>query len=258
MLQQCDLATRFAEPHVPAGEADARASWFRITGVEVRQAGIVIRIGDSGPIEWPLRRIPVVARAQPQARRRWELTDDGTGLNWPKLAKPQPYGLLSVWEVLQEQLLDDALARGFEVGWNLGRLCARDAELVALWRLTMDLVFGSYLQFRCSWDATTARLAREALLRAGASAMAGHLEAMEQLADAHGAPRDIGVVAYVPALMRGSGNERLQDLEAAFWEEAVDLPRRVVETHYDVFRPRRTRSQHAGGYAGSSPRTAAS
>lgn len=260
MLRQCDVTTRTVELDGRTGRADAEAPLFRITAVEVHETRIVIRINDGAAVDWPLRRLAAVARAHPHARQRWELTPDGTGVNWPALSAPQPDGLLSVWEILEEQLYDDALGKGFDVGWNLDRLAVRDAELVALWRLTMDLVFGSYLQFRSSWGERTASIARQALVRVGAPEMARLLTSMDELADKHALPREVIAHAYLPALIAGSDTDRLQELEEAFWELAPGLPRLVVENYAASMRrgPGRTKAGRRGAFTDPAPRTAAS
>lgn len=223
MLQQCKNAgVRGDAQDVPR---------FRITAVEVNDAHVTIRINDDAAVDWPLRRLPEVGRAQPATRLGWELTDDGIGINWPQLSRRRPNGLVCVWEILEEQLYDEALGRGAGLGWSLAGMARRDAELVALWRLRMDLVFGSYLQFRSSWCETTNRLSKDALARVGASSMARLLEEMDALAERHSLPCGNAGQQHAPIRIPGSDHDRLQDLEEAFWAQAPRLPRLVVETY---------------------------
>ena len=260
MAQHSDVTSRPGDQGARGARMDAGSPRFRITAVRVRGSEISVSISDGTTVDWPVRRVPEVSRARPDARQGWELTLDGTGINWPALSSPQSNGLLSVWEILEERLYDDALRRGLQMGWNLGRMSVADAQLIALWRLSMDLVFGSYLQFRCSWDDSTILLAREALAELGASEMAALLDAMDRLTQKYPLPRDVVADRYLHTLLTGSDNDRLQELEFAFWELAGELPRLVVESYTTPIshEGRAPQVRSHGGLTGATPRVAAS
>ena len=62
----------------------------------------------------------------PEQWRDWELTDDGHGVNWPKLGRSSDRGSINVYDLLEDELLAEAEARWSASGKSLEALKPTD------------------------------------------------------------------------------------------------------------------------------------
>ncbi|RVW09087.1 DUF4375 domain-containing protein [Prescottella agglutinans] len=206
---------------------------YRIAEVDLTAVDIVLTLASGDVLTTPITRYIRIEKATPAERARWVLADDGHGLNWPALWEPHPQGMVSVWDILQDRLYDDALNRVQQAGWDVDTVPQRDRELVALWRLEADVNNGGFLQFFGNWGEQNHRTAVAALDAIGAHRTAEIVRAMYAVIEPYGQTDEVVSLADLPAVISEPERERLEELDEAFWEYPDRLPRLVVEYHGD-------------------------
>lgn len=204
---------------------------YRIAEVAFTEGEIVLTLQNGDVLAIPLTRHIRIEKATPAERGRWVLADDGHGLNWPELWRPHPQGMVSVWDLIQDRLYDEALNRMQQAGWDVDAVSERDRELVALWRLEADVDNGGFLQFFGNWGERNHRTAVAALDVIGAHRTAEIVRAMYAVIEPYGQTDEVVSLADLPGLLSAAERERLDELDEAFWDYPAPLPRLVVE-HY--------------------------
>ncbi|MGO4202051.1 DUF4375 domain-containing protein [Rhodococcus sp. TAF43] len=203
----------------------------RIAEVGFTDTHIVLALTNGDVLTTPIVRYIRVEKATPAERARWVLADDGHGVNWPELWKPDDEGMVSVWEILQNRLYEAALGRLQQAGWDVDTVSQRDHELVALWRLEADVNNGGFLQFFGNWGERNHLTAVAALDLIGARRAAELVRRMYAVIEPYA--DEVVSLADLPGLLTDADHDRLQELDEAFWEYPDRLARLVVQ-HYGV------------------------
>lgn len=206
---------------------------YRIAEVDLTAVDIVLTLANGDVLTTPITRYIRIEKATPAERTRWAFADDGHGLNWPELWEPHPQGMVSVWDLVQDRLYDDALNRVQQAGWDVDAVPQRDRELVALWRLEADVNNGGFLQFFGNWGERNHRTAVAALDAIGAHQTAEIVRVMYAVIEPYGQTDEVVSLADLPGLLSESERERLEELDETFWEYPDQLPRLVVENYGD-------------------------
>ncbi|OYD70433.1 DMP19 family protein [Rhodococcus sp. OK302] len=204
---------------------------YRVTGVDLTDTAIVLTLADMQTLTEPFRRHVRLEKATPAEREQWRLTDDGHGVNWPKLWEPSSEGMVSVWAILQDRLYDAALARLKTADWNMDAISPRDCDLVALWRAEADINNGGFLQFLGNWGICNHDTAVAALEAIGATVAASILRRMFNVVELHFAVGGIESISDIHDRLTEVDKEHLEKLDEAFWEFPDPLTRLVVQ-HY--------------------------
>ncbi|AGC47039.1 hypothetical protein MYSTI_05763 [Myxococcus stipitatus DSM 14675] len=203
----------------------------RIIDVGFDEDRIRLQLTDGRVLTVPLSGLLRVAKATPEQRRAWALTEDGRGVNWPELWPPSADGMLSVWHLEQDALYEHALARLQQVHRDSSALPQAERELVALWRMEADINNGGFMQFFCNWGEETCHLAIEALGGMGAQGTRQCLEDMLHVVAHYGETEERVSLSDLPGMLTDAERERLYALDQAFWKYPESLARRVVR-HY--------------------------
>ena len=90
----------------------------RITGIRFDEQNLWLTLADGRSFSEPIKRHIRLEKATPEQRLQWELTDDDHGLNWPALWKPSDTGMVSVWDIEQDLLYNQALGALQAVKWD--------------------------------------------------------------------------------------------------------------------------------------------
>lgn len=210
---------------------------YRIAAVSITDTHIQLTLINGRTLTTPIRRYIRVEKATPQQRLDWVLADDGHGVNWPALWAPHPQGMVSVWDIVQDTLYDEALGRLKEAGWKVSAVTRRDYELVALWRAEADINNGGFLQFLGNWGEDNLLVAIAALEAIGAKEAisakeaARILRAMYAVVEPYGQTEEVVSLVQLPGLLTEAERGRLYEFDQAFWDYPDPLPRLVVE-HY--------------------------
>ncbi|QSQ18559.1 DUF4375 domain-containing protein [Myxococcus landrumensis] len=203
----------------------------RIIDVGFDEERILLHLADGRVLPLPLSGFLRVAKATPEQRLAWALTEDGRGVNWPALWPPAADGMISVWSIEQDALYERALARLQHAHRDLSALPRAERELVALWRMEADINNGGFMQFLCNWGEETCHLAIEALGGIGAQGTQQCLKDMLQVVAHHGETEERVSLSDLPGMLTDAERERLYALDQAFWKYPESLARRVVR-HY--------------------------
>nr|WP_279086722.1 DUF2442 domain-containing protein [Comamonas thiooxydans] len=123
----------------------------RITGVRIDEQTIWLALADGRELAEPIKRHIRLEKATPEQRLAWVLSDEDHGLNWPALWQPSPEGMVSVWDLDQDSLYNQAMGALLAAQWDITRISPVQRELVALWRMEADINNGGFLQFLGNW-----------------------------------------------------------------------------------------------------------
>ncbi|MFY2560205.1 DMP19 family protein [Corallococcus terminator] len=203
----------------------------RIIDVGFDEKHILLHLTDGRVLATPLSGSLRVAKATPEQRLDWVLTEDRRGVNWPALWTPAPDGMVSVWAIEQDALYEHALARLRHANRDLSALPPDERELVALWRMEADINNGGFMQFFCNWGEETCHLAIEALGRIGAHGTQQCLDDMLHVIAHHGETDELVSLSALPGMLTEAERNRLYALDQAFWKYPDPLDKQVVR-HY--------------------------
>ena len=203
----------------------------RITGVRFDEHNLWLSLADGRSFSEPIKRHIRLEKATPEQRLQWELADDDRGLNWPALWKPSDTGMVSVWDIEQDLLYNQALGALQAVKWDTKRITPAQHELVALWRMEADINNGGFLQFLGNWGVGNYQVALQALQNIGAPAAHQCLQDMFAVVKRfEDAPENVAL-SDLPALLTDAEHDKLQELDEAFWDYPERLSELVV-MHY--------------------------
>ena len=203
----------------------------RITGVRFDDQKLWLTLADGRSFSEPIKRHIRLEKATPEQRLQWELTDDDRGLNWPALWKPSDTGMVSVWDIEQDLLYNQALGALQAVKWDTKRITPAQHELVALWRMEADINNGGFLQFLGNWGVENHQLTLQALQAIGAPLTHQCLQDMFAVLKRFEETSENVDFSDLPALLTDAEHEQLQELEEAFWDYPEPLNKLVV-MHY--------------------------
>ena len=203
----------------------------RITGVRFDDQKLWLTLADGRSFSEPIKRHIRLEKATPEQRLQWELTDDDHGLNWPALWKPSDTGMVSVWDIEQDLLYNQALGALQAVKWDTKLITPAQHELVALWRMEADINNGGFMQFLCNWGVPNLEVALQALQKLGAIQTHECLQQMFAVIARFEDSPDVTGLDQLPGLLTEAENDRLQELDEAFWDYPDRLPKLVVQ-HY--------------------------
>lgn len=203
----------------------------RIASVSLDDEHLWLTLVDGRKLKEPIKRYIRVEKATPEQRLQWVLTDEDHGINWPQLWQPSDNGMVSVWDIEQDLLYEQALHRLRDVQWNTALISKTQHELVALWRMEADINNGGFLQFLGNWGVENCQLALQALQTMGATQMHQCLQNMLALVQRFENSPENTSLADLPALLTQAEHERLQALDEAFWDYPDRLSKLVV-MHY--------------------------
>lgn len=203
----------------------------RIASIRLDDEHIWLTLADGRKLKEPIKRHLRVEKATPEQRLQWVLTDEDHGINWPQLWQPSDTGMLSVWDIEQDLLYEQALNRLRAVQWNPALISKTQQELVALWRMEADINNGGFLQFLGNWGVANLQLALQALQTLGATQIHQCLQNMWALVQRFEDSPETTSLAELPGLLTQAEHERLQELDEAFWGYPDRLSKLVV-THY--------------------------
>ena len=203
----------------------------RITGVRFDDQKLWLTLADGRSFCEPIKRHIRLEKATPEQRLQWELTDDDHGLNWPALWKSSDTGMVSVWDIEQDLLYNQALGALQAVKWDTKLITPAQHELVALWRMEADINNGGFLQFLGNWGVENHQLTLQALQAIGAPVTQQCLQDMfAVLRRFEDMPENVDF-SDLPELLTDAEHEQLQELEEAFWDYPEPLNKLVV-MHY--------------------------
>ena len=203
----------------------------RITGVRIDEQTIWLALADGRELAEPIKRHIRLESAAPEQRLHWVLTDEDHGLNWPALWQPSPEGMVSVWDLDQDSLYNQAMGALLAAQWDITRISPVQRELVALWRMEADINNGGFMQFLCNWGVPNLEVALQALQKLGATQTHECLQQMFAVIARFEDSPDVTELDQLPALLTEAENDRLQELDEYFWDYPDRLPRLVVQ-HY--------------------------
>lgn len=198
---------------------------LRITSIALTDTHLLLTLANGRVLQEPIKRHIRLQEATPAAREHWQLVDDGHGVVWPALLAPSPQGMLNVHDLLWDQRYEQAMATLQAAGWKLDALSETDRELVALWRMEADINNGGFMQFLCNWGDETCQLALRALRKIGAVHMLDVLSRMRGLIDRFEASPEVVQLNDIYGAMTEAEQERLEELDQAFWEYPDPLAR---------------------------------
>ncbi len=208
---------------------DSRSN--RITGVRIDEQTIWLTLADGRELAEPIQRHIRLEKATPGQRLHWVLSDEDHGLNWPALWQPSPEGMVSVWDLDQDSLYNQAMGALLAAQWDITRISPVQRELVALWRMEADINNGGFLQFLGNWGLANHRLSLEALQAIGAPITRQCLQDMFAVLKRFEETSENVDFSDLPALLTDAEHEQLQELEEAFWDYPEPLNKLVV-MHY--------------------------
>ena len=208
---------------------DSRSN--RITGVRIDEQTIWLTLADGRELAEPIKRHIRLKSAAPEQRLHWVLTDEDHGLNWPALWQPSAAGMVSVWDLDQDSLYNQAMGALLAAQWDITRISRLQHELVALWRMEADINNGGFLQFLGNWGLANHRLSLEALQAIGAPITRQCLQDMFAVLKRFEEEPENVDYSDLPALLTDAEHEQLQELEEAFWDYPEPLNKLVV-MHY--------------------------
>jgi hypothetical protein len=203
----------------------------RITGVRIDEQTIWLALADGRELAEPIKRHIRLKSAAPEQRLHWVLTDEDHGLNWPALWQPSAAGMVSVWDLDQDSLYNQAMGALLAAQWDITRISPVQRELVALWRMEADINNGGFLQFLGNWGLANHRLSLEALQAIGAPITRQCLQDMFAVLKRFQEEPEHVDYSDLPALLTDAYHEQLQELEEAFWDYPEPLNKLVV-MHY--------------------------
>ncbi|MEG2050439.1 MAG: DUF4375 domain-containing protein [Comamonas sp.] len=203
----------------------------RITAVRIDAQHIRLRLADGRELAEPIKRHIRVEKATPEQRQQWVLTDEDHGLNWPALWEPSSDGMLSIWDLDQDLLYNQALNTLQAAKWDTAQISRAQHELVALWRMEADINNGGFLQLLGNWGVGNLQVALQALQAIGAPATQQCLQAMLSVVARFEESPEETSLADLPALLTEAEHEQLQALDDAFWNYPERLAKLVV-LHY--------------------------
>lgn len=208
---------------------DSRSN--RITGVRIDEQTIWLTLADGRELAEPIQRHIRLENATPGQRLQWVLSDEDHALNWPALWPPSPAGMVSVWDLDQDSLYNQAMGALLAAQWDVTRISPAQHELVALWRMEADINNGGFLQFLGNWGVENHQLTLQALQAIGAPVTQQCLQDMfAVLRRFEDMPENVDF-CDLPALLTDAEHEQLQELEEAFWDYPEPLNKLVV-MHY--------------------------
>ena len=203
----------------------------RITGVRIDEQTIWLALADGRELAEPIKRHIRLEKATPEQRLHWVLSDEDHGLNWPALWQPSPAGMVSVWDLDQDSLYNQAMGALLAAQWDITRISRLQHELVALWRMEADINNGGFLQFLGNWGVGNYQVALQALQDIGAPAAHQFLQDMFAVVKRfEDAPENVEL-SDLPALLTDAEHDKLQELDEAFWDYPERLSQLVV-MHY--------------------------
>lgn len=203
----------------------------RITGVRIDEQTIWLALADGRELAEPIKRHIRLEKSTPEQRLGWVLTDEDHGLNWLALWQPSPEGMVSVWDLDQDTLYNQAMGALLAAQWDVTRISPVQHELVALWRMEADINNGGFLQFLGNWGLANHQLSLQALQTIGAPLTHRCLQDMfAVLRRFEKSPENVDF-SDLPALLTDAEHEQLQELEEAFWDYPEPLNKLVV-MHY--------------------------
>lgn len=203
----------------------------RITGVRIDEQTIWLALADGRELAEPIKRHIRLESAAPEQRLHWVLTDEDHGLNWPGLWQPSPEGMVSVWDLDQDSLYNQAMGALLAAQWDVTRISPAQHELVALWRMEADINNGGFLQFLGNWGVENDQLTLQALQAIGAPLTRQCLQDMFAVLKRFEETSENVDFSDLPALLTDAEHEQLQELEEAFWDYPEPLNKLVV-MHY--------------------------
>ena len=203
----------------------------RITGVRIDEQTIWLALADGRELAEPIQRHIRLEKATPGQRLQWVLSDEDHALNWPALWPPSPAGMVSVWDLDQDSLYNQAMGALLAAQWDVTLISPVQHELVALWRMEADINNGGFLQFLGNWGVENHQLTLQALQAIGAPVTQQCLQDMfAVLRRFEDMPENVDF-SDLPALLTDAEHEQLQELEEAFWDYPEPLNKLVV-MHY--------------------------
>ncbi|EED65718.1 DUF4375 domain-containing protein [Comamonas testosteroni] len=203
----------------------------RIIGIRIDEQTIWLALADGRELAEPIKRHIRLKSAAPEQRLHWVLTDEDHGLNWPALWQPSAAGMVSVWDLDQDSLYNQAMGALLAAQWDITRISRLQHELVALWRMEADINNGGFLQFLGNWGLANHRLSLEALQAIGAPITRQCLQDMFAVLKRFEEEPENVDYSDLPALLTDAEHEQLQELEEAFWDYPEPLNKLVV-MHY--------------------------
>lgn len=203
----------------------------RIIGIRIDEQTIWLALADGRELAEPIKRHIRLKSAAPEQRLHWVLTDEDHGLNWPALWQPSAAGMVSVWDLDQDSLYNQAMGALLAAQWDITRISCLQHELVALWRMEADINNGGFLQFLGNWGLANHRLSLEALQAIGAPITRQCLQDMFAVLKRFEEEPENVDYSDLPALLTDAEHEQLQELEEAFWDYPEPLNKLVV-MHY--------------------------
>lgn len=206
---------------------------YRIRHVALTDTHLVLTLANRRTLHEAIGRYIRLEKAAPAEREQWQLVDGDHGLAWPALWAPSPEGMLNVRDLLWDECYERALAALKAADWQLDRLSPRDQELVALWRMEADINNGGFMQFLCNWGDPTCQLALLGLKKIGAERTHAILAGMRGLIDRFEQSPEVVELNDIYGAMTDAEQERLQELDEAYFEYPDDLARLGL-AHYDA------------------------
>ena len=203
----------------------------RITGVRIDEQTIWLALADGRELAEPIKRHIRLESAAPEQRLAWALTDEDHGLNWPALWQPSAAGMVSVWDLDQDSLYNQAMGALASAQWDVTLISPAQHELVALWRMEADINNGGFLQFLGNWGLANHQLTLQALQAIGAPITRQCLQDMFAVLKRFEETSENVDYSDLPALLTDAEHEQLQELEEAFWDYPEPLNKLVV-MHY--------------------------
>ena len=203
----------------------------RITGVRIDEQTIWLALADGRELAEPIKRHIRLESAAPEQRLHWVLTDEDHGLNWPALWQPAPAGMVSVWDLDQDSLYNQAMGALASAQWDVTLISPAQHQLVALWRMEADINNGGFLQFLGNWGVENHQLTLQALQAIGAPITCQCLQDMFAVLKRFEEGPEKVDYSDLPALLTDAEHEQLQELEEAFWDYPEPLNKLVV-MHY--------------------------
>lgn len=170
-------------------------------------------------------------------RLNWRLTEDGFGVYWPAVSRPEKFlksPMIDVIDLLWERSSDIVMSKASEVSWDLSLLPDVDQQIVILWRMEADIYNGGLMQFLCNWGMDC--FTRSVSLLQNVNAVQSHKilsDFLDTIRRFENCP-DMSQLSDLYGLLTQDDRNEIQRLDEAYWDNPDELVRKIV-SHYACY-----------------------
>ena len=227
------------ESKMSLSDSLSRISQFKIASVDISDASIQLHLqaGISLGINLSEGRYTNIKNLNKVELNNWCLTDDGCGIYWPAVSRPEKFlksPMIDVIDLLWERSSDIVMSKASEVSWDLSLLLDVDQQIVILWRMEADIYNGGLMQFLCNWGMDC--FTRSVSLLQNVNAVQSHKilsDFLDTIRRFENCP-DMSQLSDLYGLLTQDDRNEIQRLDEAYWDNPDELVRKIV-SHYACY-----------------------